>query len=53
MTEESGGAWLVRAMEIVPFPLVMATPDPAVRVALARVLPVDLPIKSCPSVYEV
>ena len=38
---------------IVPCPLVIVTPVPAVKVAGVRVLPVVLPIRSWPSVYEV
>ncbi len=36
----------VAAMVIEPFPLVMETPLPAVRVAFVRVFPTVLPIKS-------
>ena len=41
------------AIVIDPFPFVMEIPEPAVRVALVRVLPLVLPIRSCPSVYVV
>jgi len=37
---------------MLPPPLVIVTPDPAVSVALLNVLPLVLPIKSWPSVYE-
>jgi hypothetical protein len=43
----------VDAMVIVPLPFVTVMPDPAVSVALVRVLPVLLPISNCPSVYVV
>jgi hypothetical protein len=43
----------VEAIVIEPLPLVMVTPDPAVNVALVRVLPVVLPISNCPFVYVV
>jgi hypothetical protein len=43
----------VAAIVIDPAPLVMDIFEPAVRVALERVLPVVLPIKSCPLVYVV
>ena len=43
----------VAEMVMLPDPLVILTPLPAVNVALLSVLPVELPIKSCPSVYEV
>ena len=39
----------VAAISIDPLPLVMLIPVPA-RVALFNVLPVELPIRSCPSV---
>ena len=38
------------AISIEPLPLVIVTPDPAVRVALVKVLPVVFPINNCPSV---
>jgi len=41
---------LVESIVILPAPLVMVMPDPAVSVALVSVLPVLLPISSCPSV---
>jgi len=40
-------------MVIDPEPLVTVMPDPAVSVAFVRVLPVLLPMSSCPSVYVV
>lgn len=49
------GHTLPPAAEIViePDPLVIVTPQPAVSVALVSVLPVVLPISSCPLVNEV
>lgn len=41
------------AIVIAPEPFVIEMPEPAVRVALDSVLPVLLPINSCPSVKEV
>ena len=41
---------LVASIVILPAPLVMVMPDPAVSVVLVNVLPVVLPISSCPSV---
>ena len=40
------------AIVIEPLPLVIAMLLPAVRVALLRVFPLELPMRSCPSVYE-
>jgi len=40
----------VAAILIVPVPLVIAMPVPAVNVALVNVLPVVLPISNCPLV---
>ena len=40
----------VAAIVIDPEPLVMLIPEPAVRVDLARVLPVELPINNSPLV---
>ena len=42
----------VEAIDIEPEPGVMLMPVPAVNDALVSVLPVELPIKSWPSVYE-
>ena len=41
---------LIESIVILPAPLVMVMPDPAVSVVLVSVLPVLLPISSCPSV---
>jgi len=41
------------AIVIDPEPLVIVVPAPAVSVALVNVLPVVLPIRSCPLVYVV
>ena len=43
----------VAAIVMEPDPLVTEMPVPAVKVALASVLPVELPIKSSPSIYDV
>jgi hypothetical protein len=43
----------VAATVIAPAPLVIDIPVPAVRVALVNVLPVVLPMRSCPFVYVV
>jgi hypothetical protein len=40
----------VAEIEIEPWPGVMLTPLPAVKLAFVRVFPVVFPIKSCPSV---
>ena len=40
----------VALIVIEPAPFVIATPEPAVNVALVKVLPVELPISSWPSV---
>ena len=37
-------------ISIDPLPLVIVTPDPAVKVAAVKVLPVVFPINNCPSV---
>jgi hypothetical protein len=37
-------------MVIEPAPLVIVTPEPAVKVAFSSVLPVVLPMRICPSV---
>ena len=42
----------VAATVMLPDPFVMLMPVPAVSVALVSVLPVELPIKSWPSVYD-
>ena len=43
----------VAAMVMLPVPFVMLIPEPAVKVALVKVLPVVLPINNCPLVYVV
>jgi len=43
----------VAAIVIEPLPFVILIPVPAVKVDLAKVLPVELPIRSWPSVYVV
>ena len=48
VTEPAPGP--VKATVMAPLPLVMVTPEPAVSVAGVNVLPVELPISSCPSV---
>ena len=48
VTEPAPGP--VNAIEIDPAPGVIVTPDPAVKDALVKVLPVLLPISSWPSV---
>lgn len=43
----------VEAIDMEPLPFVILIPEPAVSVDLVSVLPVELPIKSSPSVYVV